>query len=129
MSLEKTLPQFNALTATTVSNLVCGYQTDLGHWTAGQIKTFAGLSAFVVGKDATLFNYVSIQTAINAAALIATASVPVTIYITPGVYTGNLTLAPYVNLASTNSWIAAINNLPFSQPSATQIVGNMTLNF
>lgn len=37
---DKTLPEFSTLGAIADGNLFCGYQTDLGHWTAAQVKDY-----------------------------------------------------------------------------------------
>lgn len=58
-----------------------------------------GVSLFVV-DSADNAQYTTIQTAINAAELVATSTTPQTVWIWPGTYTGNLNITGYVNLAS-----------------------------
>jgi hypothetical protein len=74
------------------------------------------VSQFLVAKTAGQGNYLTIQSAINAANAIATSSNPQVVWIKPGLFTENLTLHPYVSLAGTG---AGINS---------QIIGNAIYN-
>jgi len=100
---------------------------------SGQTITISGsnggatMSDFIVG--ATNSNYTTIQSAITAASSIATSSTPVTVYIKPGIYTENVTLAPWVNLIGTTSMSNAYDRVLSGVTSQVLIAGHVSLNF
>ena len=82
------------------------------------INSLGTLGPFVVGTDLGC-NYTSVQNAITAAAAVALQTAPVNVYIKPGIYTENLTLAPNVNLIGVGgavgldpSYSPASSNMP-----------------
>jgi len=64
-----------------------------------ELKNTEPVSEFVVDSQGNA-GYTTIQAAITAAALVASSTTPQTVWVWPGNYTENLTLASYVNVAS-----------------------------
>lgn len=109
-----------------------------------------GVSKFVVDSQGTQ-GYTTIQAAITAAALVANAATPQTVWIWPGTYTENITFSDYVSIAaaafdtvfvtgnatySPNTDVALVNvhNISFTTPSTGNAfslagTGASTINF
>lgn len=90
-----------------------------------------GISEFVV--DGGYYGgYTTIQSAINAAAAVATSTNPQTVWIWPGTYTENVTLVDYVSLNASNAAatniVGAATGILSAEFSATGITftGNVT---
>ena len=86
----------------------------------GDVGRVAYTSQFTVG---TTGSYTTIQSAIDAAALIASSGDPETVWIWPGLYTEDLTLVPWVNLSaasdpSNGEGVAIIGNSVYADPSS-----------
>lgn len=83
----------------TPTTLIKGVKTYNGGSNVFQIANLLAVSPYVVGTNANIYNYTSIQTAITAAVTDgASATSPAIVYVTPGTYTQNLTFQPYVHL-------------------------------
>ncbi len=82
------------------------------------IGTTEGVSLFVVDSQGNA-GYTTIQSAIDAAALVATSATPQTVWIWPGTYNETLTLHDYVNLAEANgTGVFVVGNVTYT-PVAT----------
>lgn len=90
-----------------------------GVWTKISRDSF-GVSQFIVGTTSAVAPYTSIQTAITAAAAIATSSNRQIVYIQAGAYTENITLAPNVDICGLMEGI-------YNDLWPVQITGNITL--
>ena len=87
------------------------------------------LGPFVVGTDLGC-NYNSVQNAITAAAAVALQTAPVNVYIKPGIYTENLTLAPNVNLIGVGGVVVSDPNYsPSNSHVPVQINGSHSCAF
>lgn len=83
-----------------------------------QVTNLVKLSPYVVGTSATEYRFTSVQTAINqAVADGAGAASPAIVYVTPGVYSENVALEPYVSVEGVSGGNYTRN---------IQINGNMT---
>ena len=82
---------------------------------------------FMVSPNPEFTQFTSVQAAISAAGT-PSSSNPVTVWIWPGIYTENITLVPYVNLAgatdpSTGTGVVISGNAIYPNPST----GNLSL--
>jgi hypothetical protein len=69
-----------------------------------QFSNLDALTPYVVGSNPDAAAFTTIQSAINqAVADGASATTPAVVYVTPGIYTEDLTLADYVHMAGTGS--------------------------
>lgn len=89
------------------------------------VNSLGMLGPYVVGPDLGS-NYTTIQSAITAAASLATNTAPLNVYIKPGVYVENLTLASNVILIGLGGSISLtpVNFVAFSVNMAVQVQGH-----
>jgi hypothetical protein len=98
-------------------------------WQVAAGGSTEGVSEFVVDSQGGA-GYTNIQAAINAAALIATATTPQTVWIWPGTYTENLTLAPHVYLSSANeAGVMIVGNASYTPAANGEVWAARAVSF
>jgi hypothetical protein len=86
---------------------VKGIKTFNGGTNIFQISNLDAVTPYMVGKTANTSAFSTIQSAINQAVSDgADAASPAVVWVTPGIYTENLTLSPFVHLTGTGSGLA-----------------------
>jgi len=101
---------------TGTTSAIKGIKTYNGSTNKFEIADMTQVTPYVVGKDANLYNFTTIQSAINAAETDgATAGVIKLVYVTPGVYTEDLLMKTGVYLVGATTSHNA---------SAVKVVGN-----